>query len=507
VAAGSDVTVVPSRNAISAAGAPPQAISVGGAPPVELTSDGQMLIWLPADTDRPEVPAWRVLEDPETWTASLNGKIVFIGETVSPEGVIATPRGQLPLARVHALLAEQVADRAFVSRASWSGFAEAFAALSVGVAAIIAVIFLPGWIAASVVVILPLIAFFGAYGIFRGTGLLIDPSPAILAGLGGPLAVGATVLVNMVVRDDALRGAFHGALPPAAMRKLQSRQGARLLQGVHRDVTVLSCAFQLPEEVSMRFADAPEDYVLFCASANDRLRRTILDHEGTVDYAEDGRLLGYWNAPLSDPEHIEKACACALKMLDDVSHMSQQVVQSRAAHRRSDLMDLADGRIEIGIATGQCFAGPVGLGGRNRYAALGQPVTMASRLRARSKLYGPAIVTDARVFEKLRHHYAFLDLDFVRRDPEADPEMIYGLVGNPFLKASKGFRELADAQRALLAAWRGQDLTGATRALQKFRGIPGVPQPYVELFEGRIMRARLTQGNRRAHDQAELLSP
>ncbi|MEE4210069.1 MAG: adenylate/guanylate cyclase domain-containing protein [Parvularcula sp.] len=506
VAAGETVTVVPSESAISAAGAPPREMSLSDGQDLALGNDGQVLFWLPAETERPSVPAWRLLDDPDTWGAQLAGKFVFIGETVSPDGTVKTARGRLPGAMAHALIAEQIADGQFPRRAMWSGFAEALAVIVVGAATVVAVIFLPAWLAAVITVLLPLIVFFAAYGVFRGTGFLLDPSPAIFAAFGGPLAVGATVLVNMVVRDDALRGAFHGALPPAAMRKLQSRQGAKLLRGVHREVTVLSCAFKLPEDVASGLADAPRDYVLFCASANDRLRRTILEHEGTVDFAEDGRLLGYWNVPIADAEHIERACACALKMLDDVSVMSQQIAQSGKSDIRS-FAELADGRIEIGIASGPCFAGPVGLGGRNRYAALGPAVTMASRLRARSPLYGPAIVTDARVFEKLRGHYAFLDLDYVRRDRGADPEMIYGLVGNPFLKASKGFRTLADAQRMLLGAWREQDLTAATRALQKFRGIPGVPQPYVELFEARIMQARLTQGTRGSGDHADLLAP
>jgi hypothetical protein len=131
-------------------------------------------------------------------------------------------------------------------------------------------------------------------------------------------------------------------------------------------------------------------------------------------------------------------------------------------------------------------------------------VSLAGRLRQRSELYGPAILTDAAVYEALRHHYAFLDLDIVRRDTHSSPEAIYGLVGNPFLKASKSFRQLAEVQRDLLEAWRVRDLTSATRQLQKLRGIPGVPQPYVELFERRIMDARLSKA-RREDDYADIL--
>jgi adenylate cyclase len=419
---------------------------------------------------------------------------------------VDTAKGEMATATLHALTARQLAAGVAPDRPAWAGFAEGLSAIFIGSLAALAVVFLPGALAAGSTILLALLGFLGAFFLFRSTGLLLDPSPAVLASFGAPLAVGATVLVNMVVRDDAVRGAFHGALPQKAMTRLQRHGGSKLLHGVHRDVTVLSCAFHLPRTLVKQFEGHPKDYVLFKASANDRLRRTILDHDGTVDYGEDGRLLGYWNVPMDEPKHVELACACALKMLDDVSAISQQVAESQAAGPMADFEELADGRIEIGIATGPCFAGPVGLGGRNRYAALGQPVSFAGRLRARSALYGPAILTDSRVHEALRHHYAFLDLDFVRRDAETAAEMIYGLVGNPFLKASKNFRTLSEAQRDLLIAWRDRDLTAATRQLQLLRGMPGVPQPYVELFERRIMNARL-QRSRRDDDQAEVLGP
>jgi adenylate cyclase len=504
-AGGETVVLRPARRTISSAGAPPQTLLLPGGQSIALDNRSEFRLWMPRTVEIPTVPAWRVLDQPGQWTAQLRDRHVFIGEALSPYGTVRTTKGVMPLAVAHALTAQQIDAGMAPERPSWSGFAEGLAVVLAGSLAALAVIFLPGALAAGSTVILAVLPFIGSFALFRGTGMLLDPSPAMLGAVGAPLAVGATVLVNMVVRDDALRGAFHGALPQKAMSRLQRHGGSKLLHGVHRDVTVLSCAFHLPRSLVRRFENHPKDYVLFKASANDRLRRTILDHDGTVDYGEDGRLLGYWNVPLDEPKHVELACACALKMLDDVSDISQQVADSQASGSAA-YEELADGRIEIGIATGKCFAGPVGLGGRNRYAALGQPVSFAGRLRARSALYGPAILTDSRVFEALRHHYAFLDLDFVRRDAETAPEMIYGLVGNPFLKASKNFRTLAEAQRELLVAWRDHDLTAATRHLQQLRGMPGVPQPYVELFERRIMNARL-QRARRDDDQAEVLGP
>ena len=162
--------------------------------------------------------------------------------------------------------------------------------------------------------------------------------------------------------------------------------------------------------------------------------------------------------------------------------------------------------VEIGIASGPCFAGPAGVGARNRYTAIGETVSLATRLRARSTLYGPAIITDDAVFDALRHHYAFLDLDVVRLEGSAQSRAVYGLVGNPFLKASKAFRQLADTQRELLLSWRSGDLAAATLQLQRLRALPGVPDPYVALFEARILAARAAQERgERAAPEATLI--
>ncbi|MEM7740777.1 MAG: CHASE2 domain-containing protein [Pseudomonadota bacterium] len=505
-AAGQPITLELERNAISTSGRPPASIKIGENEALPLDRRGEIRLLWPQVVSVPTIPAWRVLDDPETWTRSLKDKHVFIGEVLSPDGVRRTSRGELSVASIHALFAEQLVQGQVAVRPDWVGFAEALGAILAGIIAVAAVIFLPSALAIAINGLLLAASFSIPFFVFRSSGMLIDPIPGLMATAGGPMAVGATVLSNMILRDDALRGAFHGALPQKAMRKVQSQGGQRLLRGVHRPVTVLSCAFQLPPPLIERFAERPRDFMLFRASANDRLRRTILEHEGTVDYGEDGRLLGYWNVPLEEEKHIELACSCALKMLDDVSAMSQQVSESHHVSRGGALEELADGRIEIGVSTGACFAGPAGLGGRNRYAALGSPVGFAGRLRARSSLYGPAILTDAAVYEQLRHHYAFLDLDVVRRHEEAPIEGVYGLVGNPFLKASKSFRQLADTQRDLLLAWRNGDLKGAMRHLQNLRGIPGVPQSYIDLFEKRILAARVASA-RSDFDVSEVLAP
>ena len=480
------VIAAPARGRLRVGGLPVGAVSAGEAI-LPLGLRAEMRLWLPADTDVPTVPAWRVLRGGAQWTEPLAGKAVMIG--YSGGGSVRTARGAMPSAQVHALAADQAMAGDAPVRPGWAGWAEGLAALGLGALAVAAAIFTAPAIAAALAATLSAGSALLAYFAFARSGLLIDPVPMITAVVGGQLGVLAVVLGNMLLRDDAVRGAFHGAIPPKTMDKLQSRGGARLLRGARRDVTVLSCALRLPRRVAARFEGRPDDFVRFQASANDALRRTILAHEGTVDHAENGQLLGYWNVPEESRNHIEHACACALRMIDDVGAMSENVEAAALSGDGSMDAGFAEGVIEIGIASAPAFAGPVGVGSRNRYSVIGEAVSLASRLRARSPLYGPAIVTDDTVFDALRHHYAFLDLDVVTMGEGAPMRGVYGLVGNPFLKASKAFRQLADTQRELLLAWRAGDLAGVTRQLQHLRALPGVPDPYVALWELRLAEA------------------
>ncbi|MEE9330315.1 MAG: hypothetical protein V3V30_09275, partial [Parvularculaceae bacterium] len=257
----------------------------------------------------------------------------------------------------------------------------------------------------------------------------------------------------------------------------------------------LSVAIRLPKEAQASFVDRPQDYIQFMAHTNDRLRNAILTLGGTVDFAEDGRLLGYWNAPEEQKDHIERACTCALQMIDDMSILTQNL-QSAAFAKMARVIDespnsaFEQGCVEIGLASDVAYCGPVGKATRNRYSVIGPVVRFVGQLRRRSILYGPAIICDETVFKALRHQYALLDLDILRVEDEDQLRPIYGLVGNPFLKASKPFRELADLQRDFVNNWRDGQLDEAGKCLEQLKQMPGKHAAYIELMEKRLIRAK-----------------
>lgn len=494
---GQAITAKLHEHIVQSVGKPIQELQVGQTT-FNLDRDSNAILYFPQNTSVQTIPAWRVLSDNPGWRQILQDKTILIGETATSGALLNTPRGRMSRAQLHTLMTDQIAQGETVHRPEWSGLGEAGIALLLGVGAILAALLLSGTKAATYTISLSILLVVLTWIIFVNSGMLIDPLPGIFAMVGSQLGFVASSMAGSVWRDDAVRGAFHGALPPSAMNALQKDRRSTLLDGVRRQVTVLSCTVRLPEHMEADFINAPDAYIKFRAQTNDKLRQSILSLGGTVDYGEDGRLLGYWNVPEENKAHIERACSCALQMIEDMNTLAQdlqtaQSVRSTRFLEEEKASAFEQGHLEIGISSDVCFSGPVGRAPRNRYAVVGQAVAMASALRNRSRIYGPAIICDETVYTALRHHFAFLDLDTLQVNDEPQPRPIYGLVGNPFLKASKAFRTMADTQRALVNAWREGNFKEAEAYRQQLEKLPGTHDAYLSLYKERINVAMLEQ--------------
>jgi len=114
-----------------------------------------------------------------------------------------------------------------------------------------------------------------------------------------------------------------------------------------------------------------------------------------VDYAGDG-ILAMWNAPVEQPDHVERACKAALAM-----HKGFPDVCKRWSHL---LGDFPIG-LGIGINTGIALVGNTGSKRKFKYGPMGLTVNLASRLEASTKLLGLPLVISAASKAKLSTNY------------------------------------------------------------------------------------------------------
>jgi adenylate cyclase len=114
-----------------------------------------------------------------------------------------------------------------------------------------------------------------------------------------------------------------------------------------------------------------------------------------VDYAGDG-ILAMWNAPIEQPDHVERACKAALAM-----HKGFPDVCKRWSHL---LGDFPIG-LGIGINTGIALVGNTGSKRKFKYGPMGLTVNLASRLEASTKLLGLPLVISGASKAKLSTNY------------------------------------------------------------------------------------------------------
>ncbi|MEX0645099.1 MAG: CHASE2 domain-containing protein [Parvularculaceae bacterium] len=480
IASGGDLVVLAFDEAsVTPVGKAPTSFEIGGRK-MPLGPDASTRLYLPRQISTPQTPAWRVLDGASS-NSQLSGQTVLIGLDAANGRAIETARGLMSPAEAHAIAARQILAGVRLVRPAWAGYVEAIGVMLLGAAAIMWSQKLDFWKAIGVAALSSLALFAISAGAFAFGALLIDPLPASLSLFLGAFSVAGGRSLGVVLRDDAVRGSFQGSLPEPTMKKLREEGATEILDGVLRPITVLACELRMTEDDMAKLAPSPDDVTKLIASACLDLRKAIIDTGGAADQAEGGKMFAYFNAPLENANHIEAACSSALRLIESMDKTNGELEAS--PRMRGVQMHLA-----IGVASGDCFVGPMGHGRNNRYSAIGPAIEMATFLRRQAEYYGPAIICDETVYRKTHHHFAFLELDRVRTNKSDKPASIYALVGNPFIKSSKSYRALDETHRQFLSAYRAGDWTAARNFLHKVKESPGAKIALFDIYEERLRR-------------------
>ncbi|MEO1674531.1 MAG: adenylate/guanylate cyclase domain-containing protein [Pseudomonadota bacterium] len=485
---GTKLEIVPEKVAVTDRGHTPAQIVLGDNT-LALESGGTLRLYPQRRSRVGSTAAWKILEGSASATA-ISGAVVLIGQGTDIGPGVRTARGPLAPVMAHAILADQLTNGVTLKRPLWIGYLEAVAVMLLGAGAIMAAQRVQFWRAVGFAAGAALLLFVLSATAFMAGGLLINPILPALAMFVGIFSIAGGKSVGTVLLDDHVRSNFKGMLPEPAMRALRQDKDRKLLDGDNRKISVLACELRITDEDLNALAENPDDVTRIMAAASHNLRNTIISIGGTVDQAEGGRLFAYLNAPLETADHVEKACAAALAMIESMDRTNAEL--SAAKRTRHIQVHLA-----IGVATGRCHVGPMGHGRSNRYSAIGPAVDRAAFLRRQSEFYGPAIICDDAVYRESHHKYAFLELDRLNTPHAERPINIHALIGNPFIKSSKNFRELEAAHRAMIQAYRAGDSETAERELATIRQFPAAKIALFDVYADRI--AALKDGARTAN--------
>ena len=155
--------------------------------------------------------------------------------------------------------------------------------------------------------------------------------------------------------------------PPPIIERIMAEGGAAELRSQRRRVTVFFADLRGFTAFSERHE--PEEVVATLAEYHSEMGARIGEFEGTLErFVGDGFMV-FFNDPVEQVDHVERAARMAIAMLGDVAELR------RGWERRGYAIDVG-----MGIATGYATVGFIGYEGRRDYAVIGSVTNLASRL-------------------------------------------------------------------------------------------------------------------------------
>ena len=249
----------------------------------------------------------------------------------------------------------------------------------------------------------------GSWLLLRFGRLFVPPFAPAAAFAGVAAAQGARDYAAEFRLRQGITRAFSQYLSPVLVERLASDPAQLRLGGERRTLTILFCDVRGFTTISERLKDDPQRLTTLINRLLNPLSAVILAAGGTIDKYIGDAIMAFWNAPLDDPEHAEKAVSAAIGMLAAVDALNAELAAEASAAGETPI----EIRIGVGINTGDCVVGNMGSDVRFNYSVLGDPVNLASRLEGETKVYGVPILIGDETARRLSGRYPAIELDRV----------------------------------------------------------------------------------------------
>lgn len=468
----------------------------------EPATTGAGELWLYYSADQPDryVSARDLFnrEKLEDILPFIEGQIVFIGTSAAGLRDIRTTSlgDQVPGVSIHAQALEQVIFDQFLSRPDWADGLEVLVTFVVGAIVIIA---LPA-IGSLGTAILGLFIIAGLIGgsiyLFWDYGFLIDPVyPSLTSVL--VLSASTALLFFLTEREKKfVRQAFGQYLSPDLVSQLEETPEQLKLGGEIRPMTILFMDIRGFTPISEQLT--PEELVSFLNTLLSPLSDAIQAEGGTIDKYIGDSIMAFWNAPLSIPDHAEKACRAGLAMLKVVDELNARDAFGFKARN----LKTQNVQIGIGLNSGDACVGNMGSARRFNYSVIGDAVNIASRIESSCKAVGAELLVSAETRDQAGN-FAFLEAGEIPLKGKSEPVKLFALLGDEAVKASREFRQLEVTHTQLVHAMEKGNHEEATRGLTQLRSIAPSLSDFYARFQERLeclQAARTSENTARGQD-------
>jgi len=271
----------------------------------------------------------------------------------------------------------------------------------------------------------------------------------------------ATIIYRFFTEEREKRwvkAAFGQYVSPQVLDVLLDDPSKLKLVGERREMTVFFSDVAGFTSISERLN--PDELVVLLNRYLSAMTEVVFEHDGYLNkYMGDG-IMAFWNAPVRQTDHAERACRCALASMKRLARLNDEL-------EVEGLMPL---KARIGINTGIMVVGNMGSVQKSDYTVMGDNVNLGSRLEGAGKAFGVSLLISEFTYEIVQDLFEVRFLDRIRVPGKAKPVKTYELL------APKG--ELPEAWQKALAPYHEAIQLFADRrygpARDKFLAVLGI---------------------------------
>lgn len=336
--------------------------------------------------------------------SAIAGKIIFIGATSTGLGDLKTTAltNNYPGVEVHASVASAVLDHYFPSKPSWTKGLEFLLILTLGLlGAFIFPFFNALWLA--IILIVTFVVWLSIT-----TWLWITHSIVLI--LFFPLfTIVFLAFINMINsylvasrQRKEIKSVFGQYVPQQHIETILKSSNDQLLSGESKDLSILFA--DIREFTTIAETMSATQLKMQLNEYLTAMTKVIFNQEGTIDKYVGDMIMAFWNAPLVEKNHAQKAVLAGLEMQEQLIEVNNYFTS----------LDLTPIQICIGINTGPVNVGDMGSKYRRAYTAIGDAVNLASRLESMCRYYGIDILVGEETYKLTNTTFAYQHIDKVR---------------------------------------------------------------------------------------------
>lgn len=338
--------------------------------------------------------------------AALEGTLMLVGTTMeADQDSYPTPLdlgdgGDMPGVEVHAhALSNLLAGRQLVPAGPWAD-----AAVSLGALLLVGSAFHLAAPIPATLLGLAALALYWAFAawLLGGPGVRLVTAPGLVGGLGFLGAQLAVALRGAQREARYIREVFGKCVDPVLRDRLLTAPDL-VLSGEERELTVLFSDVRGFTTLSETLT--PEELLDTLNSYFSRVTPVFLAHGGVFDKFIGDAFMGFFGAPLDQPDHAQKAVEAAIAMLEEGARW-------RAEREAAGLPHF---KVGFGINTGVAIAGAIGgETSRVNYSVLGDAVNVAARLESLCKEHHATLLTSGDTLARCQTDFGAEDLGEVQ---------------------------------------------------------------------------------------------